>query len=92
MNKALYLRIRRQQLTARGVCQNCQQPSSGYLCDACRRESSSTKARQMRLSRLRKDPFGFILVTLATWACLECGEPRESFHQWRCRHCRRKAA
>lgn len=87
MDKVTYLRLRRRHLTEEGRCHRCPRPAEGYFCTRCKRETSHTARLQMRLSRLRKDPFGRILVTLAANQCLApgCKRSKESFRSWYCR-------
>jgi hypothetical protein len=43
----------------------------------------------MRLSRLRKDPLGWMLVTLAANRCIRCGRAKEWFRRHHCKGCLR---
>jgi hypothetical protein len=84
-----YLRLRRQYLTEEGRCHRCPRPAEDFYCPRCKRETSERARRHMRLSRLRKDPFGWLLVTLAANRCVTCGREKEWFSKHHCRGCLR---
>lgn len=82
---------RRAQLTAAGLCHECRQPSSGYYCLGCASERSTMIAGYMRTLRAARAFIG-VMELLAENKCVDCQHPKEFFHAWRCKRCRRQSS
>jgi hypothetical protein len=89
-DSALRARAWRQYLSTAGACHRCRKPAEGYYCLRCKRETAQRAREQMQRSRLTRAFLVVWYAILPANLCVSCKQPKERFHDWHCRACKRK--